>query len=305
MPALRALVDAGHDVAVVISQPDRPAGRGRQVKPTPVRAAAQGLGLNHRQTEDINAAPVAEWFAGVELGIVAAFGQKLGPAVLAAVPRGFVNLHASLLPKYRGAAPFQWALIHGEAETGVTIFQLDEAWDRGPIWAQGKLAIPDDVTAAELHDELAKLAAELLLARLEQILAGKATPLPQAAVEATRAPKLSRADGYVDWAAPAVQVAGRIRGLWSWPGARAVFAARSGKREEVTLARAVVAERESKPDADCPPGTVRADGLIQTGQGSVRLIELQPAGRRVMGFEDFVRGRQVAPPDRFMRWEPR
>src|SRR5690606_4548057 len=131
-PALRALRDAGHEIVAAISQPDRPAGRGRQVRPSHVHALADELGVPHVQTADVNALSPQEVAAGAELAFVAAFGQKIGPAWLTAFEHGMINAHASLLPKYRGAAPFQWAIINGERETGVTIFRLDERWDAGP-----------------------------------------------------------------------------------------------------------------------------------------------------------------------------
>ena len=135
VPALRALVAAGHEIVAAISQPDRPAGRGRQVRASFVHAAADDLNVSHIQTDDVNALDLSFHLSAAEMGVVAAFGQKVGPALLAALPRGLVNIHGSLLPHYRGAAPFQWAIINGEHRTGVTIFQLNERWDAGPFGA--------------------------------------------------------------------------------------------------------------------------------------------------------------------------
>jgi methionyl-tRNA formyltransferase len=300
VPALEALYDAAHEIVVVVSQPDRPAGRGRQVRPSPVRSAAERLGLRHVQTADLNAENVLELFDGAEIGVVAAFGQKISAATLDALPRGFVNLHASLLPKYRGAAPFQWAIINGETETGVTVFQLDEQWDRGPIWGRQKWAIADDTTAEALHDDLARVGAALIVELLPKIAAEALTPEPQDPAGATRAPKLSKADGVVDWSLTAMQVSCRIRGLWSWPAATVEFESRSGRRETVIIQRAVAHERESKPSPEFPPGAVRSDRMIQTGQGSVRLIDVKPRGKALMSFDAFANGRDLQPGDRFL-----
>lgn len=292
VPALRALVEAGHGVGVVISQPDRPAGRGRKLRPTPVRAAAEALSLRHIQTPDVNALEPRTW-QDIELGVVAAFGQKLGAGLLARVPRGFVNIHGSLLPKFRGAAPVQWAILSGQTQTGVTVFQLDERWDAGPILAQQATAIGPLETADELHDRLAEIGAALIVETLERLERGALTPVPQDPSQASRAPKLSRADGWVDFTQPAEVVARRIRGLWSWPAAHAVIELPQQRAEPVLLVRARVVDADRPPDDRCPVGTLAADGTVQTGRGRVQLLELQPAGRRVMAFDAYARGRRL------------
>ncbi|HMQ16122.1 MAG TPA: methionyl-tRNA formyltransferase, partial [Phycisphaerae bacterium] len=156
---LRALRLAGHEVRCVISQPDRPAGRGQVLRPTPIRALAVELGMRHVQAPDVNALDLRDVLADAELGVVVAFGQKIGPRLLAALPRGCVNLHASLLPRFRGAAPYQWAILAGEKVTGVTVFQIDQRWDAGAIWTQAETPIGETETADELHDRLAQLGA--------------------------------------------------------------------------------------------------------------------------------------------------
>lgn len=302
-PALQALVRGGHAVVAVISQPDRPVGRGRKIRPTPVHAAADELGLAHLQVEDVNAEDVRRSFGDADIGVVAAFGQKIGRAVLDAWPRGCVNIHGSLLPKYRGAAPYQWALINGEETTGVTVFQLDERWDTGPIWAQRETPIGVTETAEELHDRLARLGAELIVETLAVIECGEATPRMQDASQATRAPKLSRADGVVDWSQPAFSIVRRIHGLWSWPAATCLFSSHTGKRERLQLARAETAERDGDPTADSPPGAFHPDGTLQAGVGRVRLLEVKPEGGKLMSFEAFANGRHVLPPDRLLPLE--
>ena len=303
-PALRALATGGHEVIVAISQPDRPAGRGRSVKPTSVHALADELRIRHIQTENVNSLDFAADLEGAEIGVVAAFGQKIGRALLEALPRGCINIHGSLLPRYRGAAPFQWAIINGDDTTGVTIFQLDEAWDAGPVWGRRELRIGETETAAELHDRLARLGAALLLEVLTLIQRGDVRPQPQDASQATRAPKLSRNDSRVDWSQPAFNVARRINGLWSWPVATGLFAAPDARQERLQLARAQVADTTAGPNEQFPPGAFLADQSVQAGRGRVRLLEVKPAGGKLMPFEAFAHGRSVRPPARLLPLEP-
>lgn len=316
VPALRALHQAGHRIVAVVSQPDRPTGRGRVLRPTPIRAAAEGLGLRHIQAEDVNTLDAPGVFGGAEIGVVAAFGQKIGGHLLAldmpaacqglgAPPRGFVNVHASLLPKYRGAAPIQRAIIDGEEVTGVTVFQLDERWDAGPIWMQRSTPIRDSETADELHARLAELGAGLIVDTLVEIESGRITPTPQDPAQATRAPKLTKAEGTVDWLQPAERIVRRIHGLWSWPAAGCQFVSRAGKQERLLLARAAVADPVVPPTDASFPGAFCEDLTVQAGVGRVRLLEVQPAGGKLMPFEAFANGRRVAPPDRLLPVEVR
>lgn len=301
VPALEALVRSGHDVAAAVSQPDRPAGRGLTVAPTPIHAAAERLGVPHIQTQDINALSLQEIAPNAEIAVVAAFGQKLGPSVLGAVPRGCVNIHSSLLPKYRGAAPHQWAILNGDEHAGVTIFQINERWDAGPLLAQRATPIGETETADELHDRLARLGAELIVETLDRLARGVSQALPQDPAQASRAPKLSKADSALDWSQPAARVARRIHGLWSWPAATCVFESHRGKREVLQLARAQVADATAGPTPETPPGAFCADGTVQTGMGRVRLLEVKPAGGKLMPFAAFANGRQVRPPDRLLK----
>ncbi len=297
--ALRALRVAGHEIVAAVSQPDRPAKRGLKVHPTPIHAAADSLGISHVQTEDVNRLDAADVIREAALGVVVAFGQKIGPAILGGLPKGCVNIHASLLPRYRGAAPYQWAVINGDATTGVTVFQLNERWDAGEIWSQRETPIGETETAAELHDRLAVIGAELIVETVAGIEHGTARARPQDASRASRAPKLSRADGVVDWSQPAETIARRIHGLWSWPGAACMFVSHTGKSERVVLARARVADGRGEPDAECAAGAVREDFTVQTGRGRLQLLEIKPAGGKLMSFEAFANGRRVQPHDRF------
>lgn len=298
VPPLRALVQAGHEVRVVISQPDRPAGRGRQIRPTPVHAASEGLDLRHIQAEDINALDTGVLVGDAELGVVAAFGQKIGPQLIAAFPRGCVNIHGSVLPRYRGAAPFQWAMINGDETTGVTIFQLNERWDAGEIWSTREIPIRDDETAEELHDRLADLGAALIVDTLDALADGRLSPQPQDASQATRAPKLSKADGTVDWSLPARRSVRRIHGLWPWPAAACDYVSQGSEPLRIQIARAAVADEDTRPTDAFPPGAFHPDLTVQADTGRVRLIEVKPAGGKLMSFDAFANGRKVSPPAR-------
>lgn len=297
VPALRALLHGGHTVVCAISQPDRPSGRGKKIKPTPVHAACDELHVPHVQTEDVNAEDCAALIAGAELGVVAAFGQKIGRAWLDALPRGCINIHGSLLPKYRGAAPFQWAVLNGERETGVTIFQLDEKWDAGPIWSRRAIPIGDTETADELHDRLATLGAELIAETLPRLAAGELTPIPQDASQSTRAPKLSKQLALMRFDRPADELARQVCGLWSWPAATCEFVARDGRVERLQLARAAAASTDETPTPAFAPGAFLPDLSVQTASGRLRLLEVKPAGGKLMPFDAFANGRNVAPPD--------
>lgn len=299
-PALHALHAAGHEIVRVISQPDRPSGRGMSVRPTPIHALAAELGLPHVQCEDVNAIAPAELIESAELGVVVAFGQKLGAELLRASPRGFVNVHASLLPKFRGAAPIQWAIIEGESTTGVTVFQIDERWDAGAVWGRRTTPIGETETAGELHDRLAALGAELIVKVVTAIHRGTIQPVPQDAAQATRAPKLTPAHRRLDLAQPAPRVARWINGLWPWPAATCVLARPGGEPLRVQLARARVAPDAAPGSAPREPGAFCADGVVQTSEGRVQILEIKPAGRGLMSFDDFARGTSVAPPARLL-----
>jgi methionyl-tRNA formyltransferase len=296
-PSIRNLIDAGHEIACAISQPDRPAGRGRRTRPSHVHQLADSLGIRHVQTADINALNPAEIAGDADLAFVAAFGQRIGPAWLHAFALGMINVHASLLPRYRGAAPFQWAVVNGERTTGVTIFGLNEAWDAGPILGALETEIGELETAAELHDRLAILGAELAVQTVSAIAEGRASPTQQDLSKATRAPKLSRADGFVDFALDAFVVQRRIHGLWSWPTATCELVREDHEPERVQLARATVVDHDAQPGT-VEPGAFLADRAIQTGRGRIQLLEVKPAGGKLMPFDAYANGRQIAPPMR-------
>src|ERR1051325_5983408 len=224
VPSLRALCEH-HDVALVVSQPDKPAGRGAQLTAPAVKLAAQALGLpviqpRSARTGELRDALVA---SGAELAVVVAYGKILPKAVLEALPRGCINVHASLLPKYRGAAPVQWAVIHGDGETGVTIMQLDEGMDTGPVYLERRVAIDPDETSGELLERLAPIGAQAMLDAIAGIAEGTARAVAQDHASASHAPMLDKSDGLIDFAQPASAVAARIRGVDPWPGAQATL----------------------------------------------------------------------------------
>src|SRR5689334_21459146 len=224
VPCLRAL-HAHHEVALVVSQPDKPAGRGGQLTAPAVKLAAQELGLPVIQPRSARTGELRDALAasGAELAVVVAYGKILPKPVLDALPRGCINVHASILPRYRGAAPVQWAVIHGETETGVAIMQLDEGMDTGPVLLERRVEIGPEETAGELMERLAPVGAAALIEAIDGWVAGTLQPVAQDHARATRAPMLQKSDGAIDFAEPASIVAARIRGVDPWPGAHAVL----------------------------------------------------------------------------------
>lgn len=284
VPALRALQDAGHEIAAIYSQPPRPAGRGRAVTPCPVHAAALELGLPVRTPARLrtDAGEHAAFAAlGLDAAVVAAYGLILPPAMLDAPRRGCLNIHASLLPRWRGAAPIQAAVLAGDAETGVTIMQMDPGLDTGAMLLQGRVPIGPRTTAAELHDSLAGLGAGLVL----QALADPPVPVPQPAEGATYAAKLTRDSGRLDWTQPAAQLDRQVRGLTPWPGTWAM------------LGTEVLKVLRAEPAAESGvPGTVLDGGLlVACGEGALRLLRVQRPGRAPMEAEALLRGFAIPP----------
>jgi methionyl-tRNA formyltransferase len=288
VPCLRALARA-HEVAFVVSQPDKPAGRGSKLTPPPVKVAAAELGLSVLQPKSARTGELERALrdAGAELAVVVAYGKILPKPVLEALPRGCINVHASLLPKYRGAAPVQWAVIDGERETGVAIMQLDEGMDTGPVYLERRVAIDPDETSGELLARLAPIGADALLEALAAIEAGTARAIPQDHARATHARMLTKADGAIDFTRPAPAVAARIRGVDPWPGAQALL---RGQIVKLFRARGEAGEGA--------PGTVLAiDGAgmhVAAQGGAVVIREIQAPGRKRMAAQQFAAGRGLA-----------
>ena len=286
VPCLRALT-AAHEVALVVSQPDKPAGRGGQLTAPAVKVAAQELGLPVIQPKSARTGELRDALkaSGAELAVVVAYGKILPKDVLEALPRGCINVHGSILPKYRGAAPVQWAVIHGEPETGVAIMQLDEGMDTGPVLLDKRVPIDPDETSGELLARLAPIGAVALLEALAAI--DTLRPVAQDHASSTHAPMLAKSDGAIDFTRPAREVAARIRGVDPWPGAQATL-----RGQIVKLFRAREAAGQGVP------GTVLGidkDGLhVATGDGAVVIRELQVPGRKRLTAQQVAGGRGVA-----------
>ncbi|MCO6438017.1 MAG: methionyl-tRNA formyltransferase [Phycisphaerae bacterium] len=298
LPSLRWLAQSGHDLPLVVTQPARGSGRGRKVTSTPVAQFAMEHELPFLEIEDVNLPEHVRRLKDLEcrLSLVIAFGQKLGAEVRGAFPGGCINLHASLLPKYRGAAPINWAIVRGEERTGCSVFHIVERMDAGPILSSRWTYIKPEETAGELHDRLAGVGVDAVRAALEQFESGETpTGTPQNDAEATRAPKLKKSDGFVNFARPADEIARLICGMTPWPGATAIYRSGAGREETVTLVRARKAEIPGQPDH--PPGTVDQRLCVAANDGLVEILEIRPSGGRVMTWPDFVNGRRVRPGD--------
>jgi methionyl-tRNA formyltransferase len=294
VPSLRRLLSSRHGVLVVVTQPDRPRGRGQRIASSPVKevALAQHLRLlQPRRASDPHLLAELKSLAP-QVIVVAAYGQLLPPALLAIPPWGCINVHASLLPKYRGAAPINWALIRGERVTGVTIMLIDETLDTGPILLQSALSIDplDDATA--LQERLAACGAETLLRALDGMESGSLTPIPQDHSQATYAPKLRKEDGVIAWHRSAIDLANLIRGVTPWPGALTMH-----RRKLLRVWRAT---QKAMSEAGTPGRIASIDQLgawVETGDGYLVLVEVQAASGRRMDAAAYARGHGLYPGD--------
>lgn len=295
-PTLHTLITSPHQIVAVVTQPDRPRGRGQQATASAVKTLALAHHLTIVQPASLRPAAVVDALAAFvpEVIVVVAYGNILPPAVLQLPPYGCMNVHASLLPKYRGAAPVQWALIHGETVTGYTIIQMDEHVDTGPIlWSEACPIAPED-DALSLGARLAEAGAHGILNVLAALERGTLTAQPQPDTGASYAPKLTRQLGRLDWAQPAVTLHNLVRGVVPWPGATTGW-----RGTEVKIWRAMV---QTIPHA-APPGTITAvapEGLfVACGAQQLLIQELQPANRRRLSAREFAQGYRVQPGDRF------
>jgi len=297
VPSLAAIRQSGHELVAIVTQPDRPRGRGQKVTPSPVGAYAAAAGILILRPERIRTDDFLAAFASlnVDLAIVAAYGKIL-PAPLLQVPRlGFVNVHASLLPRWRGAAPIHRAVIAGDAETGITIMRVVPQLDAGPMMAKVTVPIGPNETSAELEPRLAEAGARLLVGVVDALGAGTVQEEPQDEGLVTYASRIERAEGRCEWGRAAKEVHNHIRGLQPWP---LVSAFLHGKR--VLLVRSEVASPDALEHAG--PGTVvhvSPQGIVvATSPGSVRLLAIQPEGRAVMNVRDFLNGHRIVMGDR-------
>jgi methionyl-tRNA formyltransferase len=288
VPTLEALLGA-HDVLAVITQPDKPAGRGQRLTPPPVKIRAEAAGVPVLQPARLRDPGWPERLAELraEIAVVVAFGQILPKAVLDAPARGSINVHASLLPRYRGAAPIAWAIIREERETGITTFQMDPGMDTGPMLLREATPIGPEETAGELAARLAPLGAAVLLRTLAAL--DTLHPEPQDHAAATMAPRLKKEDGWLRFGEPARALAARVRGCNPWPGAALLT---PGGR--LLVWRAAVVPHATT----AAPGTLVTTGpgalAVATGEGLLLPIEVQPEGKRVMAWEDFLRGARLS-----------
>lgn len=283
VPALEALHSAGHEIACVYTQPPRPAGRGKKLQPSPVQRVAEQLGIEVRHPVSLKSADAQAEFAalGADVAVVAAYGLILPQAVLDAPAKGCLNIHASILPHWRGAAPIHRAIMAGDEVTGVTIMQMEAGLDTGPMLATVRTPI-NDKTTGELTAELAELGASLMVETLHDLEAHAA--IPQDDSEATYAPKIDKAEARIDWSRPAGEIERLVRGLAPFPGA---WFELGGDR--IKLLKAELA------DASAPAGQVIDDEFtIACGSGAIRPMRLQRAGKPAMGRDDFLRGNPVA-----------
>ncbi len=288
LPSLRALAEAGHQIAAVYCQPPRPAGRGHKERPSPVQAYAEAQGWPVRTPKSLKDRSERDAFAGfgLDAAVVAAYGLILPKAVLEAPRLGCLNVHASLLPRWRGAAPIQRAILAGDQETGVTIMQVERELDAGPILLQERVPITGTTTAETLHDELAELGARLMVTALAGLDAGRLTPQPQPAEGITTAAKLARGEGRLDWRRPAAELERAVRAFTPWPGA--FFEAPRGQ----TFERIKVLAAEVVTDiGNAEPGTLLDGRLtVACGAGALRLTRVRRAGKAALGGEAFLRG---------------
>ena len=297
VPTLQKLIDSRHEVVAVVSQPDRPRGRGQKEQPTPTRVTAEAAGVAVLQPVRIRDDGFlrAVRAMSLDLGVVAAYGKILPDDVLAIPGLGMINVHASLLPEYRGAAPVHRAVIDGRTETGVTIMRVVRELDAGPMFARLTQPIGPDDTSLEVEQALAKMGGDLLLDVVEQLAANTAREEPQDHGRASYARKLTKAEGAIDWTLPAARIHNLVRGLQPWP----LVSSHLGDRRFLLHRTGRTGER-----AEAAPGTVveaAGDRLeVVAGDGEVlRILELQPEGRRVMTARDFLAGRAVRAGDLF------
>ncbi len=288
IPSLKSLIESRHRVAGVLTQPDRPAGRGRKLRPSPVKAFATEFGLDVMQPESLSDDAVQERLRsiGPDLMVIVAYGLLLPPPVLDIPRAGCVNVHASILPRWRGASPIQAAILAGDPTSGVSIMRMEKGLDTGPIYATGEISIGENETAGELQDRLAAAGARLLMDALEGILDESSVPRPQDDARATYAGRIDKTDARIDWHKAAIEIDRGIRAYHPWPAAETSL--------DGTRLRCWAALPDRDATGDGAPGEVIGVGRgtidVQTGSGVLRLTEVQLAGRQRMSAGDFANG---------------
>jgi len=296
VPALNVLQASGHEVVAVLTQPDRPAGRGRQLQAGPVKTAALETDLPVLQPVTLKDESVQKNLAALnaDLMVVVAYGLLLPPAVLAQPNRGCINLHASLLPRWRGASPIQTAILHGDKTTGISLMQMDEGLDTGPVFCTTTTEIGAHETAGELHDRLAHQGAELLAENLDALLSGSLSADPQATDGVSHAGIINKSDGLIDWQQPASAIDCQIRAYNPWPVA---YTSYKGERLRCWLAEVGEAETDTAGPTEAPAGlmlTRSSAGIaVQTGRGVLQLAEVQLPGRKRVSAHEFANANDI------------
>ncbi len=293
VPTLEAIVLAGHDVAAVLTQPDRPKGRGQNAAASPVKEAAVRLGLTLYQPERVRRPEAVEYLRGIgcEAMVVVGYGQIIPQVVIDLAPLGIINVHGSLLPKYRGAGPIQWAILRGETRTGVTTMRIDAGLDTGDMLLKAETEIGPEENAIELGRRLAVMGAELLVETLEGLRAGTIVPEKQDGAQATLAPLLKKEDGAIDWTQTAQAIHNRVRGLQPWPGAQTSF-----RGQPLHLWKTRVHDAGAGNRA--PGSLVSVKPLVAAcGTGALELVEVQLEGRKRIAAADFANGQRLTEND--------
>ncbi len=297
---LNSVADSHHNISYVVTQPAGRAGRGRKSRPTAVAEWARKNSVPFAESGDVNSLEQREQIASYnpELILVIAFGQKIGNELIELPPKGMINVHASLVPKYRGAAPLNWAIINGDRQTGVSIITVVEKMDAGDVIAKAKTDTGPDETTGELHDRLGRLSAPLLIETLDKIEAGSAVYITQDESEVTLAPKLKKSDGFLNFSDSAQSLRQRILGTTPWPGASAMyFSKSSNKSERVTITMADVVESSNPSGLDF--GVLDEHLQVICGSDALRIEKIKPSGGTIMDFTSFVNGRRIRPGDFF------
>lgn len=295
---LDAIAESKHNLRLIVTQPAKAAGRGRKSSPTPAARWAAENSVNFIETSNANDPEILEQITAYrpEFIIVVAFGQKIGEQLIDLPPKGIINVHASLLPKYRGAAPINQAVINGEKQTGISIITVVEKIDAGKILSQAETNIGENENASQLHDRLAQLAAPILIQTIDKIENGTAVYREQDETKVTLAPKLKKSDGFLDFNISADLLRKKILGLWPWPKASAIYVSKQNEKQlRVSIADADVVETPN-PDK-LSPGTFDANLNVICGSDSLRIKKIMPAGAALMNFGDFVNGRAAKPGD--------
>jgi methionyl-tRNA formyltransferase len=305
IPSLEGIRSSHHELVGMFTQPARPSGRHHsKLTPTDVGLWCQHHNIPCVEAKNINHPDMIQKIAdcGADLLVVIAFGQKISREVIDLHKYGAINVHASLLPKYRGAAPIHWAMLNGETETGVSIITLADRMDAGLILAQAKIPIDAADTFQTMHDKLAELSVPVLMKTIDQLENGTAAFTEQDESQATYAPKLQKKDGFVDWEHTAEQIVNQIRALWPWPGAQSVYvSAQTGRHWRVAISKAHPLPRETKPDDVV--GQLDENLHVICGHGALDIVELKPAGSGLMSFDSYLNGRDCQPGDLFVSAE--